>query len=81
MITWATIVKLVYSAFEFFRSLLSNIEAERNKQAGRDEANEAALRQNAERNAHAREVEAKAEADQRAHPNDDDGFDTSFRRD
>jgi len=81
MFTWATIVKLVYSAFEFFRSLLSNIEAERNKQAGRDEANADALRQNAERNAEAREVEAKAEADHRAHPNDDSGFDTSFRRD
>lgn len=67
--------------FGFLRDLLSQIRTAEERQAGRDEEKANTLRENAERNAQAREAEAEAEAQHRAHPDNDEGFDTSFRRD
>lgn len=80
-LTWGSILTLVSNVFGFFKGLVATFQAESQKQAGRDEVNAETLRRNAERNAEAREVEAEAEKDHRDHPDDDSGFDTSFRRD
>jgi uncharacterized membrane protein len=82
--TWfslKTILALISNVLGFFRELMSNIAAERNKQAGRDEANADTLRQNAERVAEGKKAEEEAERIHRERGDSDSAFDTSFRRD
>lgn len=79
--SFGAILKLIAGVVALLRSWMQSIHDAEVKQSGRDEVKAEAAEIQAERLDQGRHIEAEAEKDHRAKPNDDSAFDQEMFRD